>query len=500
MEIAFENRHIGIYREISHQIKRVQETVESVVPDTNDDIGKIASVRTVVLLKSKDVTARGVIITGELTAALIYITENEKNVSCVRLTKSFSLEYDLPDADADALAHVKLLIQNSESRVINPRKVSVTFELSGELSLYRQETAAAETTLPELSPEGLHAKSESAELVVAGAVMEKTFVVNEQLPFPPGKPRPAQLVSQSVDFALSETQIIGTKAVVKGVATLSVCYLSDEVNYPVRTEFSTPFSQIIDTGEEETEYCGVILELTGCYCAIADSISGDKVLDAELHAVLQLVCYRRQTVNYISDVYSNLMPCIHSSRTRQLCELSSVTTARLTADERVSVLEDCADVLSVFASLSQVSALPDKLAAAVTLDIIYRTLDGELASVHRLIGVETTPGEVQARVTTARLADVYLRPDGASIDAHICVELSYQTASIAELKSVESVTLDETAPYDTSSFAALTLVRAEGESVWELAKTYHSTVERIKELNPPEAEGDNPLVLIPKAL
>ena len=76
MEISFENRVMSMYREIARQTRRIQETAESVVPDTNDDIGRIASVQTAVLLKSKDVTSRGVMVTGELTAAMIYITES----------------------------------------------------------------------------------------------------------------------------------------------------------------------------------------------------------------------------------------------------------------------------------------------------------------------------------------------------------------------------------------------------------------------------------------
>ena len=134
MEISFENKTANIYREIYHQTKRIQESAESVVPDTDDDIGRVASVQTNLMLKSKDVTARGVIISGEATAALLYITEDQQKVSFVRLAKSFTLEYEVADIDPDTVAQVKLSIVNCETRVLNPRKVSVTFELAGELS------------------------------------------------------------------------------------------------------------------------------------------------------------------------------------------------------------------------------------------------------------------------------------------------------------------------------------------------------------------------------
>ena len=188
-----------MYREIARQTRRIQETAESVVPDTNDDIGRIASVQTAVLLKSKDVTSRGVMVTGELTAALIYITESERGVSYVRLSKAFTMEFDTGEIDADALAQVNLSIQNSEARILNPRKVSVTFELLGEMSCFRQDNVITETVLPAASPEGLHAKCEKTEFVAANTVTEKTFAVNEQFIFPSGKPKPSQLVSQCVE-------------------------------------------------------------------------------------------------------------------------------------------------------------------------------------------------------------------------------------------------------------------------------------------------------------
>ena len=296
MEIKFENKNVSMYREISRQTKKVQESAESVVPDTDDDIGRIATVQSYVMLKSKDITSRGVLISGEAVASLLYITESQESMSFVRLSKSFSVEYEVPEIESDAAAQIKLSILSTEARVINPRKVSVTFEISGELSCYKQESISIESRLPENACRGLHARYESAELMFTDAVCEKTFAVNEQFAFPGGKPKPSRLVSGRAEFVVSDSQLIGTKVIVKGSAELAVCYLSDEVNYPVRTEFCTPFSQIIDIGEECMDSCCVSIELTGAYFDIIDTVNGDKALDAELHAVMQLVCRSRKRI------------------------------------------------------------------------------------------------------------------------------------------------------------------------------------------------------------
>lgn len=500
MEISFENKTATVYREIYHQTKRTQESAESVVPDTDDDIGRVASVQTAVMLKSKDVTARGVIVSGEASASLLYITEDQQKMSFVRLTRSFSLEYEVAEIDPDTVAQVKLSIVNCETRVVNPRKVSVTFELAGELSCYKQESLTIDSRLPAEGCEGLHARYESTELMLANAACEKTFGINEQFSFPSGKPSPSRLVSQQIDFAVSDSQLIGSKVIIKGNVNLSLCYLSEEVNYPVRAEFTTPFSQIIDIGEESMDHCSMNIELTSAYFDIINTINSEKALDVELHAVIQLVSRSRKSLSYVADIYSNKMPVDCAVHSCQFSMVSSVQKLKITSDERLSVAEDCADVLSAFLSITELSLEQGQIKAGVGIDVVYRNSNGLLSSVHRAVSMEGDGGGQNLRLCSARLSDVYLRPDGQYIDGHISAEISCLACASIELKKVGAVSLDEESAYDLSGYPTVTLVKVERESLWELAKTYHSSVEQIRSMNELEEEISGRLLLIPKAL
>lgn len=500
MEISFENKTVNIYREIYHQTKRTQESAESVVPDTDDDIGRIASVQTNLMLKSKDVTARGVVISGEATAALLYITEDQQKVSFVRLSRSFSLEYEVPEIDPDTVAQVRLSVVNCEPRVVNPRKVSVTFELAGELSCYRQESLIIDSRLPAEGSQGLHARYESAELMLANAACEKTMGINEQFSFPSGKPSPSRLVSQQIDFAVSDSQLIGSKVIIKGNVNLSICYLSEEVNYPLRAEFTTPFSQIIDIGQESMDNCSLRIEVTSAYFDIINTISSEKALDAELHAVIQLVSRSRKSVSYVADLYSNKMPVDCAVQSNQFNMVSSIQKLKITSDERLSVAEDCTDVLSAFLSIGELSLEQGQIKAGAGIDVVYRDGNGLLSSVHRTVNMEGESGAQNLRLCDARLSDVYLRPDGQFIDGHISAEISCQICTVIELRKVGAVSLDEEASYDLSGYPTATLVKVERESLWELAKTYHSSVEQIRAMNELEEEISGRLLLIPKTL
>jgi hypothetical protein len=500
MEINFENKTVSAFREIYHQTKRSQESTESVVPDTDDDIGKIASVQTAIMLKSKDITARGVLISGEASASIVYITESQERAAFVQLTKGFSIEYEIPDITPDAVAQISLSIVSCESRIVNPRKVSAAFEISGELSCYVLENITVECSLPEESQEILHAKYDSTELILIDAACEKTFSINEQFAFPSGKPSPGRLVSQQVDFVVTDSQLIGSKIILKGNVNVGLCYLSDEVNYPVKTEFTTPFSQIVDIGHDSLEHCSINIELTSAYFEIINTISNDKALDAEIHAVMQLVSYSRQNLSYISDAYSNKMPTECIVETKQFNLVSGIQKLKLISDERINVAEDCSDVLSAFVEISDISQEQSKLRVTVGINVIYRDSNGLLSAVRRTANLEGEATTSNLRINGSRLSDLYLRPDGQFIDGHLSVDLSYLVCSNIEIKQVSSVKLDEEGCFELSRYPSVTLVKAENESLWELAKTYHSSIEQIKAYNELEESIEGKLLLIPKAV
>ena len=498
MEIKIENKTIKSFREISRQIKKIQETAETVVPDINDDIGKIVSTNTALFLKSKEVSGRGVLIGGEAEISVLYITEGESTVSFLRTTKAFTMEYDVDGADNDTVAQIALSVTNAETRVLNPRKVSVTVEISGEMSCFKQENAIVQSMLPG-SDFTIHTKTETESAVLINSACEKTFAYNEQFTFPSAKPVPQRLIWQEPVFEISETQLVGTKALVKGSFRVTVLYLSDSGEYPIQWSFSAPFSQLLDIGQEKMDLAAVRIEISSSYFALVDTISGEKALDAEIHAVMQLLSYFHQDLSYISDAYCNCLPLSCKMQPERLCGLSDVQRMLLSADEQISIAEDCADVLSVHSALTAASLSRSRAEAGLAVDILYQTQSGSLSAVHRSIMLEQECALADVRLTGARLVSADLRSEGSSLSGRISIELSYRSSSVREVSMVESMELDEEKPFDLSLFPSVTLVRAEEESVWELAKKYHSCPERITAVNCFEADVRGCMLMIPKS-
>ncbi len=499
MEISFETRDTAIYREFFHQSRRAQETVESVVPDTDADIGKVAVVQSAVCLKSKDLTGHGVLISGEASASVLCICEGQTGVSVLRLKKPFTIEYEVENLELESLAQIALSVQGTDVRVVNPRKLSVTFEMEGALSCYRPERLCTDTALPADEALGLHARVEERSLPLPNAVCEKSLAVNEQFPLPTGGARLSRLVSERAELLVSDCQLIGSKIILKGSAEISVCAITEDVEEPRLLSFSTPFSQIIEVNTDSMSYCTVHPEITGTYFELVDTISGERVLDMELHAVMQLVCSETRSVRSITDIYSNLMPAEPVRETRSFELISGVQKRRMSAEERVSLTEECGELLLTMGSLSRVSQEGDKLSAAVNLDFLYRNGAGLLSAGRRTLALSQELGGEVLRVLGARLVSLQARADGDSVSCSVMLELDCLSCLNTELAAVTGAVLDEEKRYAPESFPTLTLVRPEGETLWELAKRYHSSEEKIREYNGEAVEGA-PILMIPKTV
>ena len=500
MEIKIKETTASSYAVLARIVKKAPIHMESVVPDVNDDIGRIFSVQPSVLLKSKEVTSRGVSVTGEVSVVLFYVNETENAVSNLTLAQSFSLDYEAADLDPETLAQIRLFIGSTEARALNPRKVSAAVEIGGELTGYCKEEIRVSIAAPAEDELPIQTRSDSAECTLVNAVCEKTFVLNEHFPFPLSKPQPEHLAAHKVDLRIADKQLIGSKVLLKGSLCVEAYYLTSSAGYPVLESFSAPFSQLMDIAEEQMDNCTVIIEATSCYFDLADTIGGEKVLNAEIHAVAQLVSRKQQTLQYLSDAYCITMPCSIDYAPWHIQSAQTPIRLTLEVEDRLDLPEDCTDVLAVFPCLSQSSVGPDKAESSVILDVLYRSAGGTLSSLRRTLRAEKAMSEPDASLIEARILDSYFRPETNQMSCHISVELCCDICREYEIRSAEALSLEEDAPYDLSALPTVTAVRADSESVWELAKTYHSSVRRIEEFNDIEGALQGQLLLIPRGL
>ena len=498
MDIVFTQKTESGYRCFAEPVRRLPVSAESVVPDTQEDIGRIASVRTQLLLKSKDVTSRGVTVTGELDTVLFYITESENMVSSLQLQRDFALDFELGEIPSDTQAQIHLTVSNTEARVLNPRKISVTVEIQGALQAFVCEDNPVETIVPEEARAWLRYQVRQKETTRINGVCEKAFVLNEQYLIPESKPTPIRIVSQNVSLRTEDLQQVGSRVVIKGTVYVELWYQPENRDYPESLTVSSPFSQIVDTGAEECEGGTAHVEVTGVYFDLIDTLSGGKALDMEVHAVLQLVSRCRQKMEFVADAYSNRCPSVCEYQRRELLERSGEEHVVLSGEETLTIAEDCDSVLNVIQNLTRAAVVDGIPTATVGLDILYRRKNGELSSVRRQMELKGKGIPDEYRLESSRLSDTDSHQEGTALRSRASAELTVYRETIREESCVTGVSLQEDRPYPVSEFPTVTLVRADPAQLWSLAKLYHSSVEAIEATNENLSPGTVKLLLIPR--
>lgn len=479
MDIQFQATAVPVCRELTRQRKTAHITMESVVPDTKDDIGRILSVRPEIYLKSKETRLRGAAVGGEAAAVLLYINEAQNAVSSLRLTQPFTLDFELPEGEEGALLQARLTPCHAAGRALNPRKVALELEFGCELSVNRMEEEVTARAAPEGLTIPLHLRREEAEAVLMTGLSEKSLTVTEQLFFPQEAARPREILARDLQLEIRDRETVGNRLLVKGEAQMQLYYLPAEGESPCTQRFTLPFSQLLDFGEAELDAAEVWVEPVSDYLDLTDSIEGQKLLDVELHALVQARGRRRQTLQLITDAYSNSMPCSCETESLSITEAVSERTFVLSAEEQTALPEEGMELLAAYPSLGSCTAAEGSLA----VDLLLKNAAGALTALRRSFSLRPEAADEAADDFHFQLSWFQAEQEGNSLLIRARAEGKGLAEAQRELSSVSALTLEEENAVDSAAYPSLTAVWAETESVWELAKLYHSSPEAIRELN-----------------
>ena len=162
-------------------------------------------------------------------------------------------------------------------------------------------------------------------------------------------------------------------------------------------------------------------------------------------------------------------------------------------------MDNCAELLHVFASPSRVTGESDKLGVSVNLDFLYRNGENRLSSCRRTMTTAMETDGAEIHVLYIRPVQVTVKPEGEYADCGVMLEIAYTITEKTVIGSVEAVVLNDEQRYVQDALPTLTLVRPAGESLWSLAKKYHSSEEKIRQMNE-DAENTGHILLIPKCI
>ena len=497
MKIALKAPSISCCSEVFRQTKQIQEQTECIVPDVCEDIGKIAFAQAQLYLKSKEAADHTVSIGAAADIHVFYITERRDRVRCLSFSKSFEIKFDSPMIETDAEMQVSLCCTGVQARAVNPRKISAQLALRAELCCWADGCLCIPAQTEEAPPDGLQLRSGETECVISARPMEKSFVINEQLPLELGDDVTAVSCVRA-RLVCGDRQPIGSKILLKGGAELEIGCETKSGTCPVFERQCLPFSVLIDMPDENCLPGNIYLETTAIYADLSEGINGSRVIELELHATAQIGFEKTERLTYLADAYSTLCPVnveksevpIVRSRSRQRLSAGTV--------EHIEVESERGEPVSVFAEILSCEVREGKAEISTAVCLLLRDGEGSYGAQQRLLSFETPLPDPSGEIAGMRIGSLRAERAGEEIVVEADVLFDLISTEAAEISCLSLIETDTENAYDPLSLPSLTIVKRGKRDLWELARLYHSSVAAIDELNAGyPTNGD--LLLIPRA-
>lgn len=485
-----------------------EETAETIVPDYCPDIARIIHTEGKVFLHSRELRDGKGEVSGTVRVTVLYTPDGESGVRTLDFAIPFSAE-----TDAKAMPECVTLLAETETefletRVLNPRKVFTHCKLVTRLTGYRR---AAMEFCTDAETDGtlcIEKRQEIQHTTALTHIVEKDFTFSDELDLSPGRDSAAEILTSRATGTVTETKIVGSKLILKGLFTVSLLYRSPEGKCCAASG-ELPFSQILEVdGAAEGLSSTVQLQVTGTDIQVDGDHDNRKIaVTLYLHAAALL--RQEQDVTLLCDLYSTAYDLTYDAQPLQFNDFAETLTRRQTVREVLEIGVVAESILSLSAVPGAVSVAREgsnvTLRSAVAIRALYLDEGGAALVAERSIDVSCQMELMEdCRVTAHAFCTEEAQGSlgDRGIEVRFPVEFRAEAASRKKRVCVSAAKIDCDTPKSLTGAPSLVLrCKGKQETLWDLAKRYNTTIATILAANELEAECDVPeekLLLIPR--
>ena len=186
MEVSLRKNCVSCFQSAFSQTILLSEGQECVVPDTLPDIASVVCTGATPLIRSKDVSDGRVRLEANVPARVSCLGEDGR-IFPLDVNIPFYLSAQDEQISPDSLCVALLTLRQVETRMLNPRKLSVRAELAVTVTCYTQSVLTTYLA-PEEDASEIHALEQRANTDCVVCATEKTFVLTDEAELPETMP------------------------------------------------------------------------------------------------------------------------------------------------------------------------------------------------------------------------------------------------------------------------------------------------------------------------
>lgn len=477
-----------IYKE---QITQVF-SAESVIPDTMPDAAAILFADARIYLRSGTTTDGALALEGTLEGSAVYLPEGEGAPEMLSVSIPVTMTARGEQFDENCRILYNAAVIGAEARMVNSRKISFRAEAAADVSVCRNGsidlTADIETVdKPEILPG-------EVDIGYIQDIGEKTFTVADDVDLPTSIEK---ILWYQTNLFVENAKKVGERTILQGGVELQLMYLPPESDTPCFGVFHIPFSQLAEASGEDTAIAAVDFRTESCFVEILPGLNSSDTVSLEMQLTAQLIYVGEKKLTWISDAYSLHCPLIVRRETLKTTGPYISSAKKTTVKEFIKLPEQAKEILAVQTRMTPCVRSDTGIKTAACICILFRA-ENALRTVTKKLPVEIREESAgECLYCKAVCSEPYKSLQGDGLQLQFDVDLMTVCANAQSIEYISRMEEDAAADAACRVYPSITAVKAGERSLWELAKTYHSTVALIEAVNDAECDP-NGLLLIPR--
>lgn len=480
------------YDPILEKASVCEETADAIVPDSEPDILRLIGSWSTASVKDETLQDGRLVLSGTVKTTVLYEPEKAEGVRALDVPIHFAHIEEgagiMPGDQSRVLAEVV----NTETRLINPRKVSVTVFLNISC-LVLSAKALTLTQEVELDDPGLQCLKTKQTLALPMVFAKKTINLMEEIPLST-QSEGMRAVEQSAVFHPMEEKILAGKVVLRGEVEIKVLALTPE-NRLEPLSASLPFHQILDA-EGLTEEDRVLTAFQPKSLTVGLQ-EGQMALS--LTAECSMLGLRQVTMEGIGDLYHTARQAQakweeHTFQVRQYGKLFQGESL-----QNVSLGMRLQRLLDVTCHPTSTSVQSGAVVIACAVQFLLETDEEALYAMTRNVEMEFPAQQMDAKEVELANWTVKTTPGEDAVNLTLRIDALPVKQETVTIQDLAELTLSE--EMTEKGDVALVLKRLPGECrLWDLAREYRTTTAAICEANEWKEDcvtASGPVVLIP---
>lgn len=509
MELELKKTSLDAYETGGELTLTQEETAETIVPDYCPDIARIIETDGKVYLHSRELRDGKAEVSGTIRVTVLYTPDGEGGIRTLEFAMPFTVESDSRSLPGCLYLTAETEPEFLETRILNPRKIFTHCKLVTHITGYQKaplsfctDTEAEEALYVEKRQEQQHA-------ILLTHIVEKDFTFTEEMNLSPGREGAAELLTSQVCSAVTETKIVGSKLIFKGVFSVTLLYRTTDGRC-CSTTGELPFSQIMEVeGAAEGAAATLHLQLTGTDLQIDGDDAEGRQIAVTLYFHATALLREERDLTLLNDLYSTAYDVAYEAAPLTLTSFCETLTRRQTVREVLEIGVVAESILSLFVLCGAVSVSREGenavLRTGATVRALYLDEGGVPLVAERCIDVSCQLELPEDCKVTARAVcpeEVQGSLGDRGIEVRFPVDFRVEAASRVKRVCISSAKLDTESAKDMTGAPSLVLrCLGKQETAWDLAKKYNTTISTILSANQLETEEEIPrekLLLIPR--